>query len=156
MTERVNLKNLGQFRHASDQLVGELKDALSDVCVNYIDADIYILDEFQRFKSWSHRMRTLIRLISLVESSANRNPRILLLSATPFKAYTGDSPWESGDEHYKEFHGILGFLFNGDKSALLAYEAHRKALFRQLIELAPTMNRSTRLIVTESSRYYGR
>ena len=46
----LTLKNFGQFREGSDHLVRKLKDTLSEVCVDYIDADIYILDEFQRFK----------------------------------------------------------------------------------------------------------
>ena len=63
-----------------------------------------------------------------------RGARILLLSATPFKAYTGDSPHESGEEHYKEFRAILAFLFNGDDAALAGYEEHRQSLFKQLLE----------------------
>ena len=99
----LTLKNVGQYREGSDHLVRELKDALSEVCVDYIDADIYILDEFQRFKE-------LVNMESESEAAeiarrifAKDQARILLLSATPFKAYTGDSPWESGEEHYKEF-----------------------------------------------------
>lgn len=63
--------------------------------------------------------------------------RILLLSAAPFKAYTGDSPWESGEEHYKEFRTILGFLFDGNDEAISGYEEHRQSLFKQLLELSP-------------------
>lgn len=135
LTEIVNLKNLGQYRQECDQLVTELKDVLSEVCVNYIDADIYILDEFQRFKEL---------VTQDIESDASdiarrifskKEARILLLSATPFKAYTGDSRWESGEEHYKEFRSILGFLYDGNGEAISKYERHRQSLFKQLIEL---------------------
>ena len=47
LAKLVTLKNFLQYRDGSDELVRELKDTLSDVCVEYIDADIYILDEFQ-------------------------------------------------------------------------------------------------------------
>ena len=140
LSELVTLKNLGQFRAESDQLVTELKDVLSEVCVNYIDADIYILDEFQRFKELvtqdveSDAAEIARRIFS------KQDARILLLSATPFKAYTGDAPWESGEEHYKEFRSILSFLFNGDKDAISKYDHHRQSLFKQLIELGSNNN----------------
>ena len=134
-TKCLKLRNIRQHRDASDHLVRELRDVLSEVCVEYIDADIYILDEFQRF-------RELVTQESESEAAeiarrvfAKEKARILLLSATPFKAYSGDSPWESGEEHYKEFRRILNFLFNGDKDALSSYETHRQALFKQLLEL---------------------
>lgn len=135
LSKLLTLKNFGQYREASDHIVRELKNTLSEVCVEYIDADIYILDEFQRFKELvdqgsESEVAEIARRIFSKEKA-----RILLLSATPFKAYTGDSPWESGEEHYKEFRTILNFLCNGDKNALGNYETHRQALFKQLLEL---------------------
>lgn len=131
----LTLKNFAQFREGSDHLVRELKDTLSEVCVDYIDADIYILDEFQRFKELVNRESESEAADIARRIFGKAEARILLLSATPFKAYTGDSPWESGEEHYKEFRTILSFLFDGDKDALDDYEKHRQALFKQLLEL---------------------
>ena len=57
----VTLKNLNQYREASDHLVRQLKDVLSEVCVEYIDADIYIcLSD----TSSSPRDATLSRMLS--------------------------------------------------------------------------------------------
>jgi hypothetical protein len=134
-TKLLTLKNLGQYRDGSDHLVRELKDVLSEVCVEYIDADIYILDEFQRFKELVTQESDSEAAEIARRIFAKEKARILLLSATPFKAYSGDSPWESGEEHYKEFRTILSFLFDGDKDALGSYESHRQALFKQLLEL---------------------
>jgi len=131
----LTLKNFGQYREGSDRLVRELKDALSDVCVDYIDADIYILDEFQRFKELVNRESESEAAQIARRIFAKEHARILLLSATPFKAYTGDSPLESGEEHYKEFRTILSFLFDGQDDCLRSYEGHRQALFKQLLEL---------------------
>jgi len=108
---------------------------LSEVCVDYIDADIYILDEFQRFKELVNRDSESDAADIARRILGKRDARILLLSATPFKAYTGDSPWESGEEHYKEFRTILSFLFDGNDEALSIYESHRQALFKQLLDL---------------------
>lgn len=134
-TKLLTLKNLVQFREGSDHLVRELKDTLSEVCVEYIDADIYILDEFQRFKELVNQESQSDASEIAKRIFGKEKARILLLSATPFKAYTGDSPWESGEEHYKEFSTILRFLFDRNHEALLGYEQHRQALFKQLLEL---------------------
>jgi hypothetical protein len=134
-SQLLTLKNFGQFREGSDHLVRELKDVLSEVCVDYIDADIYILDEFQRFKELVSRESDSEAADIARRIFGKQDARILLLSATPFKAYTGDSPWESGEEHYKEFRTILSFLFDGNDEALAIYEDHRQALFKQLLEL---------------------
>jgi len=134
-SELLTLKNFGQFREGSDHLVRELKDTLSEVCVDYIDADIYILDEFQRFKELVNHESDSEAADIARRIFSKDDARILLLSATPFKAYTGDSPWESGEEHYKEFRTILRFLFDGDADALTNFEEHRQALFKQLLEL---------------------
>jgi hypothetical protein len=134
-SELLTLKKYGQYREGSDRLVRELKDALSEVCVDYIDADIYILDEFQRFKELVNRESESEAAEIARRIFSKQHARILLLSATPFKAYTGDSPWESGEEHYKEFRTILGFLFDGDDEALQSYEIERQSLFKQLLEL---------------------
>jgi hypothetical protein len=131
----VTLRNLGQYRAGSDQLVRELKESLSEVCVDYIDADLYILDEFQRFKELVNRESDSDAAEIARRIFAKENAHILLLSATPFKAYTGDSPLESGEEHYKEFRTILNFLFDGNPQALREYEDHRQLLFKQLLEL---------------------
>jgi len=133
-TKLLTLQNFRQFREGSDHLVRELKDALSDVCIEYIDADIYILDEFQRFKELVNQESESEGADIARRIFGKEHARILLLSATPFKAYTGDTPWESGEEHYKEFRTILKFLFNDDSDCLQQYETHRQALFKQILE----------------------
>ena len=129
LSKLVTLKNLGQYRDGSDHLVRELKDSLSEVCVEYIDADIYILDEFQRFKELVNRESESDAAEIARRIFAKDKAHIILLSATPFKAYTGDSPWESSEEHYKEFGTILDFLFAGDKEQLKGYENHHARLY---------------------------
>lgn len=133
--QRLTLENFEEYRSGSDHLVRELKDTLSEVCVEYIDADIYILDEFQRFKDLVNQESESEAADIARRIFGKERARILLLSATPFKAYSGDTPWESGEEHYKEFRTILKFLFDNDSGCLQQYETHRQALFKQLLEL---------------------
>jgi hypothetical protein len=128
----VNLKNYAQYKKSSDHMVRELKGALADVCVDYIDADLFILDEFQRFKELVSQDEDSDT--SRIARSLFKKPdvKVILLSATPFKAYSGDSTSESADDHYKEFGSVLRFLVEEDTEQVSQYEAHRQALSMQL------------------------
>lgn len=133
----LTFENHTRYARASLEIIRQLRKALADLCVEYIDADLYILDEFQRF-------RDLIDEESGSEAAdiARRiftkpNTRVLLLSATPFKAFSGATDLEWGDEHYREFRTVLSFLMQGDAAALKEYETHRQALFKQLLTLGP-------------------
>lgn len=98
----LDFENFKSFRDGSLEIIRQLRKTLATLCIDYIDADLFILDEFQRF-------RDLIDQESESEAAAiakqifqKPDTKILLLSATPFKAFTGDSDLESGEEHYKE------------------------------------------------------
>lgn len=131
----LDFENFKRFRDGSLEIIRQLRKTLAALCIDYIDADLYILDEFQRF-------RDLIDQESDSEAAAiakqvfqKPETRILLLSATPFKAFTGDSDLESGEEHYKEFRTVLSFLVENESKALAEYESHRQSLFKQLLNL---------------------
>lgn len=117
------------------ELIKRLRKKLNETCLNYIDSDIYILDEFQRF-------RDLIDPDSVSEEAelakqifGKTNVKVLLLSATPFKAYSHFHEVDQGEEHYKDFLKVLKYLLQNDKSKLAEYEKHRKALYSQLMQL---------------------
>jgi hypothetical protein len=131
----LDFENFTEYSYGSLEIIRQLRKALANLCIDYIDADLYILDEFQRFSD-------LIREDSDSEAATiakqifkKPNTKILLLSATPFKAFTGESDLESGEEHYEEFRIVLSFLLENDKKALAEYESHRQALFKQLVNL---------------------
>jgi Helicase conserved C-terminal domain len=122
-------------RKACNEIARVLRRALIDVCLKYVDADLFILDEFQRF-------RDLIDLDSHEEEAEiakrvfwKRKARILLLSATPFKAFTGDLDLANGEDHFRDFGVVLRFLTNGNKAILDKYEQHRRSLYHQLLSL---------------------
>lgn len=134
--ERVNRGTWNAFWHGCHYLNKRLREALIECCLRYVDADLFILDEFQRF-------RNLIDETSEDEQARiarkvfrqHRNSRVLLLSATPFKAFTGHDEVERGEDHYKDFRKVLDFLLAGEEERLEHYEIHRKALHGQIIAL---------------------
>jgi hypothetical protein len=131
----LRVSNEWNHRDASHEMILQLRPILIEECLHYLDADLYILDEFQRFRS-------LIDTQSDDEASATarrvfkrKKARVLLLSATPFKAFTGDVDEENGEDHYKDFRVVLKFLTEHDPALLERYDAHRTALYRQLLGL---------------------
>lgn len=94
----------------SYEIIRALRKELTQVCVSYLDADLFILDEFQRFK-------TLLDGDDQSEASEiakavlqNDDARVLLLSATPFKPYTTQIDELNGEDHHDEFRKIVEFL----------------------------------------------
>lgn len=135
IAKRLRANNEGLHRHACNQVSRVLRGALIKACLKYVDADLFILDEFQRF-------RNLIDTESKEEEAEiarhifdKPRARILLLSATPFKAFTGDIDLLSDDDHFRDFRRVLGFLTQGDAEILNKYEIHRRALYHQLLSL---------------------
>jgi len=142
------LKNLCQLNvrknnyynyNFSKELISSLRFLLSRVCIEFLQADIYILDEFQRYKKLIDKTGSndeddkeevspaiqLARDIFSFEDS-----KILMLSATPFKPYTNDFDELNGEVHYNEFITVLQFLM-ADKTVEFwkEYEHDRRALF---------------------------
>lgn len=134
----LSCENFEDHRDGSNHLAAVLKDVLSEVYVEYIDADIYIPDEFQRFKELVNQESDSEAADIARRIFGTKNSRVLLLSATPFKAFTGDSVQESEEEHYKEFKTILRFLFGESDECLDDFESHRQSLFKELLNLSPS------------------
>lgn len=103
------------------ELVGELRALLARACVNQLEPDLIILDEFQRFKRLLHgddSAAELAReLFGFVDRKTGLPARLLLLSATPYKMFTMSG--EAEDDHYGDFVETVGFLLKDpDRLAL--------------------------------------
>lgn len=91
------------------QIIGTLREILAMSCIHSLNAELVILDEFQKFQT-------------LIESGEEENQlfnsifnkdqvKTLMLSATPYKMYTLNSEKEN---HYQDFIKIMGVLLNSD------------------------------------------
>lgn len=120
-------------------LVGGLRRLLAFTCIDALQPDLIILDEFQRFKdllnSDNEQRTELAELASeLFHYNTPEGNRVatLLLSATPYRMYTTDEEADAGD-HYSDFLETLRFLcddperFSATKASLHDY---RLALHR--------------------------
>ncbi|HLW61181.1 MAG TPA: helicase-related protein [bacterium] len=157
-------KNIPQ-EDATDRsrLIGELRSLLAATCLQALQPDLIILDEFQRFKHLldgddeaSQLARRLFEYADDVSTA-----RVLLLSATPYRMYTTSSEM-SEDDHYNDFVRTLGFLLGDEtKKAALAglLKEYRRELFRldgggtgRLVELKHQLEFHLRSVMLRTER----
>ena len=113
--------------------VGQLRAMLAEVCVNALEPDLVILDEFQRFKDLldgEHATAKLAKQL-FTYSDDTSDVRLLLLSATPYKMYTLHHE-RAEDDHYRDFLRTVEFLDfgleeSGDLRRLL--DDYRQAMY---------------------------
>ena len=117
-----------EARDARDKIIGELRLLLANACVDALEPDLVILDEFQRFKSLLETREDLQEPGAELAQSLFRattpegNPvRTLLLSATPYKMYTADTELEE-EEHYADFVATTRFLVDNDEGRVATLE----------------------------------
>jgi len=103
-------------RRDATQLIGEMRMILARTCLEALEPDIVILDEFQRFKHLLDGEDEMSRLAQHLFNYKNEEypAKIILLSATPYKMYTLKQE-EAVDNHYEDFIRTVGFLFNNEQ-----------------------------------------
>ncbi|KPK82246.1 MAG: hypothetical protein AMS25_03105 [Gemmatimonas sp. SM23_52] len=116
------------------RIIGELRAILARACMEALEPDLVILDEFQRFKhllEGQDEAGLLARgLFDWSDSQSGDEARVLLLSATPYKMYTAAE--EEDDDHYEDFLRTLCFL-EANEAAAEGYDEllrdYRSALY---------------------------
>jgi len=89
-------------------LIGRLRTTLAHASVAALEPDLLILDEFQRFRDLIDPASTT-EAADLARALFNfGNARVLLLSATPIKAFTNAA--DSDDDHHRDLKTLLEFL----------------------------------------------
>ncbi|NLD00991.1 MAG: helicase [Gammaproteobacteria bacterium] len=112
-----------------------LRSLMAEVCAKKLTADLFILDEFQRFKALLNSNQENEESLIAKEIFNKKQSKILLLSATPFKAISQAEDDEEGDSHAEELNYLLNFLTLSNQRLLLEYEHNRKALQQQILQL---------------------
>ena len=115
------------------ELVRALRYELTKICTGFLDADLFVLDEFQRFKALLNgedrsEAGEIARIVLQDEHT-----RALLLSATPFKSFTTKLEELSNENHFDEFKKLVVFL-GGNEGHLLwsSIQKDQEAFFEML------------------------
>lgn len=107
-------------RQRRNKLIGELRQMLAHVCVEALQPNLVILDEFQRFRHLlddrednDDPAAEIAQALFKVRTPEGHPVRTLLLSATPYKLYTSDAEIEQ-ENHYQDFIATTAFLLGHD------------------------------------------
>lgn len=150
-----------------NSLVARLRAKLSHACVDALQPDLIIMDEFQRFRDLlrgDSDAAILARELFDYSGCDGHAARTLLLSATPYRMLTlaGDEP-DEGD-HYQDFLETVRFLYGQEHGAEVADTLAREMrAFRGLLHALPqsytsavearqTLERRLRKVIARTER----
>lgn len=93
------------------EVIGDIRHLLARTCIDALEPDLVILDEFQRFSDIMHGEDDTAELAKLLFDY--KDVRVLLLSATPYKMLTvaGD---DDNDDHFRDFLATTRFLLRDE------------------------------------------
>ena len=121
------------------RLIGQLRNLLARVCIDALEPDLIILDEFQRFRGLLDGDSPAAELTSQLlhfryrqhAREAGLRARVLLLSATPYKMLT---LYDDGGDHYEDFLQTCSFLVDKDENTMQGLRADVRRYRRALLE----------------------
>jgi len=87
-------------------VIGELRNCLSKVAVDFLQPNLIVLDEFQRFSEILEESNDPKSVVGCL--FAQRGMAVLILSATPYKMYTLA---HENEDHHTDFIRTLKFLY---------------------------------------------
>jgi hypothetical protein len=141
------------------EMIGELRQRLADVCIDSLQPNFVILDEFQRFKDLLNGKNEAAELAQ--QLFRHNEVRVLLLSATPYRMLSLNH--ETDDDHYADFLDTLRFLFDGDESLISKikneFRQFRQALYGldeqssvEAIEVRDVLESRLRTVIARTER----
>lgn len=114
---------LRRVRRNRNAVIGALRKGVAEAAIDFLAPDLVLVDEFQRFKEVIDLAELPEELACRLFKGAGKPPRVLILSATPYKAVTFDHEQE---DHYRDFRRTLSFLLasrSGKKEWLMEVDA---------------------------------
>ncbi len=130
------MRLLPVFRRASNydviykEMVGRLRKLMVDTCLSLLDADLFIMDEFQRYSQLIETKGQSEQTTIAQKVFGQSKAKVLMLSATPFKAYTNRYDERMGEQHYEEFVRVLQFLYAGQQKTGVSMNINAPASIR--------------------------
>ena len=92
------------------KVLARLRRSLAEACLAARPPDLVIFDEFQRYRDLLAPGDEDRLGRALLEGENGRRPAILLLSATPYRLFSGTWETTAGEQPHKELFGIVEFL----------------------------------------------
>lgn len=122
-------------------IIGGLRGDLAQAGLDCLEPDLIILDEFQRFRDLLYSSGTAPDdedpAAELARQFLNyKGAKLILLSATPYKAHTGANEAD-GDDHAADFRQLLRFLSSERPGYMEGLKADLDGRRTQLLKQVP-------------------
>jgi hypothetical protein len=127
--------------HLATRLRVRIREMFVECCAQNLKADLFILDEFQRFRELlavptsmgggMSEQHVIAKRVLHQEGAYNT----LLLSATPFKALSHLGDEEEDQAHANELAELLRYLCCSDAAVVSDYQTKREALLKSILTL---------------------
>lgn len=149
-----------ELRPEMPDLIRGLRSVLAEAGLDCLEPDLIILDEFQRFQDLIYGSEDDAEIAGAADLArqflAYGGTKLLLLSATPYKAHT-TSQNDDGEDHAREFTELLGFLSQDNPDWLLKLDRLLAKRRRQLTGLdsgdnAPSVERHLKEYMCRTER----
>ena len=130
--------------------VSKLRRLLAYSCLDALQPDLVVLDEFQRFRELLNHRTTSGELAQRLFEYEDEHTKVrtLLLSATPYKMYTLSH--ENDDDHHRDFLRTVEFLQGPEGSVAPLEESLRD--FRSALPRAVSEDETSASAVAQLSR----
>lgn len=122
----------------------EIRKLIASCCAANLEADLFILDEFQRFQaltdteSESEESMIARQVFHASQGSDHQksNVKVLMLSATPFKAVTMLNEESTENTHHKQLKKLLSFMSSQDQIFMSKFENELEKIQRELLKFS--------------------
>ncbi len=115
--ERKGLK--GKEREKEDNAhISRLRTLFGQINADWLKPDLVILDEFQRFPTLLNptsndgHTDAAVLFSRFLKGPNSSSSKVLMLSATPYRLYSGPEDPDKDDSHYREFHKVMSTLID--------------------------------------------
>ncbi|MBN1536886.1 MAG: hypothetical protein JW908_09160 [Anaerolineales bacterium] len=142
----------GETKSERNKFIGKFRGVLAHSSLGELQPDLIILDEFQRFKNILDEkddMAVLAKeLFEFRDATTEREAKVILLSATPYKMYTIRG--EEDEDHYKDFIHTTRFLLEHMPGSLSQLEAGIENFRRSFFKLSFDREAKNDLLIAKS------
>lgn len=129
-------------------LISDLRRLLARESVSHMQADLIVLDEFQRFADLLHvpdadttdAKRAASELAQAL--FGQKQAKLLLLSATPYRPLSLNTDSTEHSDHYQDFLKTIGFLMGDTQAQALPALTRDLAAFRASLLALPQFSRA--------------
>ena len=159
-----NIKDVLKTDEPDRQYINKLRAIFCEISMDMLHPNLVIMDEFQRYRDiMNGGDNTEENRLAQKLFNADSNPKILLISATPYKSMVTleEIINEGRNEHFEDFNNLMSFLLGNHKDFEEKWKRYCDSLgydlvtgnVDKLIEAKNEVEKELRKVMVRTERY---